>query len=195
MKIVKKYEKDETTLIVSKLFDMMIKRNLYPMPFDRLELHIRDYNVTVVEDNKAIICINYNNPLVQEKDMRGIKTVIRHELVRLMLGINLPKPIEDVIVGREMIKRGMEDELFYMYYIYMMRTVYSNRIEDYIKINLPWIIFHGYDDYNSSVLKNLAGALFKNKMPETHRLFDILIHLSDRNLKEAKKEYKKLTKR
>ncbi len=194
MRIVKKYEQDETSLTASKVFDMMIKQNTYPMPFNELEFHIRDYSVTVVENDKAIICIDYNNPLVLEKDIKGIKTVVNHELMRLMLQLNLPKPIEDVIVGREMIKRGMGDDLFYMYYNYLMRTPYTGSIPDYIKANIPWIIFHDYDDYNSSILKSLAAALLKEKRSEAHRFFDILLNLSEKNTKEAVKEYRSISK-
>ncbi len=192
MRIVKKHEGDEASLIVSKVFDMIIKRHPYPIAFSTIELHVRDCDVTIREGDKAIICIDHKNPLVMDKDVKGIKTIVQHELMRLMLSLDMPKPVEDVMVGREMIKRGMGDELFYMYYNYLMRIPCTGELKDYVGANIPWIIFHGYDDYNSSVLKSLAHALINERFEEANRLFDILIHLSEKNMKNAAREFESI---
>lgn len=189
MRLVKKFERDERTDFVSSIFDKLIVTDPFPLPFSRIELHIRDYDVTVFDNEKAIICINYNNPLILEMDERGVRTILRHELFRLMLRVNYPRQIEDVMVGREMILRGYGDDLFYMYYSLLMKTDHDDTRGGFVKASLPWVIFYGLDDYNSKFLKELVGKIYKRKYPETAKFLSVLCKLSGKNLKGAVKEY------
>lgn len=200
MRIVKKFVRDDKTEFASEMFDKIMAKNDYPMPFERMEFHIRDSDVTSVDDGSALICINYNNPLVLEKDRKGLGILIHHELFRLMFKTELPRVIEDVIIGRELIKRGFSDDLLYMYYNYMV-NIRVDGAESYIKMNLPWVIFRGYDEYNSEILKKLARKLCRKKFPETRKLFNILCTLPDgrsgstqlpKNLDRSVEEYRKL---
>jgi len=45
-------------------------------------------------------------------DERGVKTLLIHELYRLMLRVNYPRMIEDVLVGRAMIARVLATTCF-----------------------------------------------------------------------------------
>lgn len=191
MRVIKKFVRDDRTEFASEMFDKTISAYDYPLPFERIEFHIRDSDITVVDDESALICINYNNPLLLEKDKKGLAILIRHELFRLMFKTSLPRAIEDVIIGRELIKRGFGDDLLYMYYNYMV-NMRANDAKDYIELNLPWIIFHGYDSYNSELLKRLAKKLCREKFPETRALFNILCSLSPKNIHEAVEEHKKV---
>lgn len=193
MRIIKKFPKGEQGEFVSKLFDRIITKGDYHLPFEQLEFHLRDSDISKVDDEKAVICIDYNNPLILEKDQRGVNTLIRHELFRLMFKMNLPQVIEDVIIGREMIKRGFGDDLFYIYYSRILKMNVSN-IEDYIKINLPWIIFHEQDKYNSEMLKKIAGKVSKKRYSETKKLFDVLCGLSPKNVHEAARIYERISR-
>lgn len=187
MRLVKKFERDDRTELVSRIFDKVITQTDCHLPFGCIEFHVRDSDVSIIEDGTAVICVNYNNPLVLEKDQKGIDILLRHELFRLMFKMSLPRMVEDVIVAREMIKRGYGNDIFYMYYNYAMKTR-VNSAEDYMKVNLPWIIFHGYDKHDSEFLKALAKKLCKKKFPETKKFVDLLCNLSPKNLSEAVKE-------
>lgn len=200
MRIVKKFVRDNKTEFASGIFDRIIASHDYPLPFERIEFHIRDSDITVADSSSALICISYNNPFVLEKDAKGLSIIIRHELFRLMFKTSLPRIIEDVIVGRELVKRGFGDDLLYMYYNYMASMrVDSN--ESYVKLNMPWIIFKGYDNYNSELLKHLAKKLCRKKFPDTRGLLNMLCTLQDerssstilsKNLHRASEEYSKL---
>ena len=189
MLVVKKFYRDDRTELVSDVFDSLICSSEFHLPFDKIELTIRDTNIALVDNYNAVVCVDYNNPLVMEKDYRGVKILLMHELFRLMFKMNLPKIIEDVIIGRELIKRGFGDELFYMYYNCVMKT--SPTEDNYIKIRLPWAIFHNYDKYNSEFFRELASKMCKTR-PDARRFLDILCNLSEKNIKEAVKECKKI---
>ncbi len=191
MRLVKVFAKDDKAEFVSKIFGELLTSTDLHLPFDRIEFHVRDSDVTLIKDSTALVCINYNNPLVVEKDYKGVRTLLMRELFRLMFKFNIPRLVEDVIVGREMIKRGFGDDLCYMYYNYLL-TMQPETIEDYIHANLPWIIFRGYDNYNSELFKKLAAKVCKKKY-QCNRLFDLLVNLSQKNLFLVVKEYKKLT--
>jgi len=173
MRIVKKI--DNKNGAVSVIFDKVIASYSFSLPFDVIELHLRDVDTTIVEDKKAVICLDANNPLIVENDVRAIKTLIMRELFRLSFSPYFPRTVGDVLVGREMIKRGLGDDLFYTYYNIMMKTKYGQTSNDYIKANLPWIIFRGFDNYNSSFLKELAEKLTK-KNREADKLLNMLCH-------------------
>ena len=127
----------------------------------------------------------------KEMDEKGIEIMIRRELMRMMFKFSLPRPIEDVIIGRELVKRGYGDDLLYMYYNMVARSSVKNAV-DYVEISLPWIIFHGYDDYNSDIMKKLASKVSKKKFPETKKFFDALCDLSQKTLAKAVDEYEKV---
>ena len=190
MKIVKRFIKDEQTSLISGVFDEFLVSDSFHLPFDSIEFHIRDSDISIVKGDKALVCLDYNNPLFLQKDIKGIKTIVRHEFFRLMFKTNLSRDIEDVIIGREMIKRGFGEDLLYVYYHYIVNSKATN-IQDYIKSNLPWIIFQGYDKNNSEFLKKATEKQNKRRKICDH-LFDLLTNLSSKNLHEVIEEYKKL---
>ncbi len=191
MQIVKNYVRDANTEAVSKIFDRLITTSEIHLPLDRLELHIRDASVSLIEENGGVICLDYNNPMILDRDQRGIKILIMHELFRLMFKYDLPRDIEDVIIGREMIRRGFGEELCYLYYNSILKSRAETR-QDYIRLSLPWIIFVKDDKFNSELFKKLASKLCKRKFGECRKLFDILIDLSEKNMQEAVSEYNSL---
>lgn len=185
MYVTKIFEKNSRTRLVSRVFDSLLVRGSYT--FDSIELHVRDKTVSSIEDGKAVICIDYNHPFVLEGDVRGIRMLLQHELFRLMFKFDLPKDIEDVIIGREMLKRGMGDELFYLYYNDVLR-MQPVTVEDYIRLNLPWIILAKHDPYNSELLKKQAAKNCKKKFG-CRKLFDLLLDLSEKRIEKAVEEY------
>ncbi len=189
MRVVKKLGSDETSLIVSKIFDEVILSYSFNLPFDVIEFHLRDIDTTLVEDKKAVICLDFNNPVILEKDTRAVRTLILRELYRLTFSPDFPRFIGDVLTGREMIKRGHGDDLFYMYYNMLMKSKTGRTSMDYVRVNLPWIIFRGHDNYNSSFLKDLAGKISPGKNSEADRLLNMLCH---DKFHEAVEEYSSL---
>ena len=192
MHVVKRFPSGEHGQLVSRVFDEALVSSGVKLNYDSIELELRDRDVSLVKDYTATICLDYNNPLVLDMDEKGIGIIIRRELFRLMFKFNLPRPVEDVIIGRELVKRGFGDDLLYMYYNIVMRSRPKN-ISDYIAVNIPWIIFRGYDDYNSDLMKKLAGKVCSKKFPETKKLFDTLCNLSQKNMTAAGKEYEMIS--
>ena len=186
MRVVKKFPADAR--FVSEVFDDVIKKSGTHLPYSLIEFHVRDCNKTITEDDKALICIDYNNPLILEKDARGIATLIRFELFRIMLHPGLPREVEDVVVGREMVLQGLGDDLFYMYYAMLMKTKPVSLI-DYVRASVPWITLRGVDNYNSSFLKELLEKLQKKRFPEAAKLLN---YMCNNKFDEAVKEYGKL---
>src|SRR3989338_2045666 len=187
MHVTKVYERDLRTQLVSEIFDMLLVSDSYP--FESIELHVRDMNASSIEDGKAVICVDYNDPFVPERDVKGIRTLLAHELLRLMFKFDVPRDIEDVMIGREMVRRGLGEDLCYLYYNRLLQSR-PETVEAYIRANLPWIIFAGHDKYNSELLKKLASKVCKKKFA-CKRLFDFLLDLSQKNLREAVEEYKR----
>ena len=192
MHVIKRFPSGEHGRLVSRVFDEALVSSGVKLNYDSIELELRDRDVSLVKDYTATICLDYNNPLVLDMDEKGIGIIIRRELFRLMFKFNLPRPVEDVIIGRELVKRGFGDDLLYMYYNIVMRSRPKN-ISDYIAVNIPWIIFRGYDDYNSDLMKKLAGKVCSKKFPETKKLFDMLCNLSQKNMTAAGKEYEMIS--
>ncbi|HLC67695.1 MAG TPA: hypothetical protein VJI12_02310 [archaeon] len=186
MRVIKKFP--ESAGFVSKTFDDVIKKSGVHLPYSLIEFHVRDRNTTIIEDDKAVICIDCNSPFIPEKDTRALSTALRFELFRLMLRPDMPREIEDVIVGREMIKQGLGDDLFYLYYTMLMRKKPVSMI-DYVHASIPWITFRGIDNYNSSFLKELLAKLQKKKFPEATKLLNCMCN---DKFDSAVKEYNKL---
>jgi len=189
MIIAKKFSRDDRTEFVSEIFDKLVRSDLH-LPFDRIELNIRDTTVSVVEDQSAVVCIDYNSPVVAEKDRRGTTMLIYRELFRLMFKFDTPKIVEDVIIDKELVKRGFGDDLFYLYYITMMNKRHVT-LKDHIELNLPWIVFNKNDKYNSDFMKRLAKKL-SVKRPECQKLFNLLLNVPEKDVEKAVEEYKRL---
>jgi len=186
MRIIKKFP--ESAVLVSKVFNDVIKKSPVHLPYSSIEFHVRDYNTTIVEDDKAVICMDHNSPVILNRDVRGISTAIKFELFRVMLRPGFPREIEDVVVGREMVLQGLGDDLFYFYYTSLMKRPPVSLI-DYVRASVPWITFRGVDNYNSSFLKELLAKLQKKKFPEASK---VLNYMCNNKFDEAAKEYKKL---
>lgn len=184
MQVAKIFERDPRTELVSRIFDEVIT-GAFHLPFDRIELHIRDKTISLVDGASATVCLDYNNPFILERDARGIRILLLRELFRLMFKFDLPAEIEDIMIGREMIKRGYGEGLCYMYYNMLLSGE-----ADPIRVNLPWIIFFKDDKYNSELFKKLAAKVCKKKVPA--KLLDLLLDLSEKNLAEAGEELAKV---
>jgi hypothetical protein len=174
MRVVKKLDKRNGA--VSAIFDKTISSYSFGLPFDVIEFHLRDIDTTIVEGKKAVICLDSTNPLIVENDARAIRTLIMRELFRITFSPDFPRIVGDVLAGREMIKRGLGDDLFYTYYNFIMKTKTGATSMDYIKLNLPWIIFRGFDNYNSSFLRELAQKIQPKKFREADNVLNMLCH-------------------
>lgn len=192
MIIAKNFMHDDRTELVSTVFDKFLRRQELHLPFDRIELNIRDTTTSVVKDENALICIDYNTPVVAEKDKKGVKMLVYRELFRLMFKFDLPRPVEDVIIGKELVKRGFGDDLFYLYYVTMMNKTHVT-LRDYIELNIPWIIFNKQDPYNSDFMKKLSKKLSKSR-PECQKFFNLLLNVPKKDVEKAASEYERLMK-
>ena len=190
MIVAKNFVRDDRTELVSQVFDKFIMSQELHLPFERIELNIRDTTVSVVEDQSALVCIDYNDPVVIEKDKKGVKMLVYRELFRLMFKFDIPRPIEDVIIDRELIKRGFGEDLFYLYYVGMMNKKHAT-LEDYINLNIPWISFSRHDKHNSDFMKRLAKKLADSR-PECQKLFNLLLNVPQKDVEKAVKEYERL---
>ncbi|KHO47436.1 MAG: hypothetical protein QT00_C0002G0088 [archaeon GW2011_AR5] len=190
MHVTKIYEKDAGTRLVSDIFDNILVNGDFK--FESIELHVRDKAVSFIDDEKAVICLDYNDPFIREMDARGIRILLVHELFRLTFKFDVPKHVEDVIIGREMLRRGYGDELLYLYYNRLLQGGYEG-IEGCVRANLPWIIFSKHDKYDSELLKKQAAKICGKKF-DCRRLFDVLVDLSQKTIPKAAEEYTKLVK-
>ncbi len=192
MIIAKNFTHDDRTQLVSDVFDKFLRSRELHLPFEKIELNIRDTTTSIVEDDNALVCIDYNSPVVAEKDKKGVSMLVYRELFRLMFKFDLPRSVEDVIIDKELVKRGFGDGLFYLYYVSMMNKNHVT-IEDYINLNIPWIVFNKQDPYNSDFMKKLAKKLSKSR-PECQRLFNLLLNVPKKDVEKAAAEYKRLMK-
>ena len=192
MIVAKNFTRDAKTELVSDVFDKFVRSQELHLPFERIELEIRDTTVSLVNEESAFVCIDYNSPVVAEKDKRGVKMLVYQELFRLMFKTDLPRPVEDVIIGKELVKRSFGDDLFYLYYVTMMNRTHET-LADYINLNIPWIVFNKQDPYNSDFMKRLTKKLSKSR-PECQKLFNLMLNLPKKDVEKAAKEYERLVK-
>ncbi len=190
MIITKNFIHNDRTRLVSDIFDKLVGSQELHLPFNRIELTIQDTSNSMVNNETAVVCIGCNDPVVTEKDRRGIAMLIYHELFRLMFKFDVPKPVEDVIIGKELAKRGFGDGLFYLYYITIMNKRHTT-LQDHINLNIPWIVFNKQDPYNSDFMKRLAKKLSKSR-PECRRLFNLLLNVPKKDVEKAATEYNRL---
>ncbi|MEM7819784.1 MAG: hypothetical protein QXD48_03065 [Candidatus Aenigmatarchaeota archaeon] len=180
MRIIKKFvENDEKIKLISNIFDSIIKNFDFIQHFDSLEFHVRDKNIVKLYNNTALISIDYNNEIIQDRDERAIRSMILHQLYHLIIKrryqIDMPHLIEDILINREMIKDGYGDDVFYIYYIYLIKKKEVD-FNDFIIINIPWLSFYRFDKYNSEYLKDMIKRIkYKKEYEErTKKLFEIL---------------------
>jgi hypothetical protein len=175
MRIVKKiHYKSPVADFVSHEFDKIVIRSVLPS-IDLLELHI-GHGQTSIEENKACLCVEVEKPLFQ--DMRATDTAIKFEIFRLFvkraLDKEIPGAMEDILVAREMIRKNLGDDVAYMLHLSVIDQVVID-VESYIKLNLPWIIFYGHDEFHSNFFRKLSQNI---KYPEyksiTEKLFDCM---------------------
>jgi len=190
MRIVKRSAiKDDKAKTVFEVFDRIIVKMTYPWKFDVIELLMDDKNSLLVNDDAVSISINYNDPIVQDKDKKGITALILHNLYHIISRdkYNLPELphfIEDAIANREMIANGLDDLVFYMSYLFLLRKRRINNIEGYLGINTPWLSFYKLDNYNTEFLKSMLIKI-KNRS-EFEQAAKKLIEAMKKDLREEK---------
>jgi len=199
MRIVKKlYHKDKRTLFLSKVFNEIIAKTEFQLNFEYLEFYI-GHGKTSILDNAAKIIINSNSPLLNDIDKRIAKVLITFELYRLILQkvlqVNVPRLIEDMIVGKRLVSRGYSDDIAYIFYILMMKQKITG-IKSFVQFNLPWIIFKGEDNFYYDLFYQYAKY---HKYPgyelKARNLFEALQQdlFNTKNLKECINLYEEIT--
>lgn len=173
--------------LVSATFDK-IMQSLY-VPFNRIEFSLSDRDSVRIDDNCAIISIDASNAFVEENDEKAVKIMILRGILKAVLKKNgeLPEIMEDIIVNRKIIQRGLGEELFYFYYILLTQKRF-----DAFTANVPWLSFACHDNYNSQFLRQFAKDDAKMKT-----LFETLKKdlTNRRNLDAALKEYNRMVRR
>jgi hypothetical protein len=178
MRVIKNiYNNDASSLETSHIFDEVIQSIGLPLSFDSLQFNV-GYGFTEIENNAAAIGISPEDLEMVENDRRAIKTMITFEIFRIFvrkrLGVNIPLLIEDILVGRDMIKKGYGNDLTHLYYIFMLKHRVKDK-KDFLRLNVPWIIFHGNDEYYCHMFRDLAknSARFSHGL-KTAKLFTAL---------------------
>ncbi len=176
MRVVKKLcTKNEKTLFISKVFDDVITRTEFPLNFDYIELNV-GYGATVVEDDRIVIGVDINDPLLMNMDSRVVKMLLTFELfrvyVRKMLKIEVPRFIEDVIVGKEIVRKGLANDISYIFYILAMTQSVTD-IKSFIRANIPWLVFKGEDKFYHKLFHDYARSETKYRI-RTKELFAAL---------------------
>lgn len=197
MRIIKRmYSGDQKSVLLSSMFNKVIREIDIPLPFDYLEFKI-GYPFSVVEENRASFGIAADDKMMEENDQRMAMVLIKFELYRLfvrnVITRKIPGIIEDVVVARAMIERGHSDDLVYLFYTYMMR----NRVVDHVsflKYNMPWIVFSGYDLFYHDLFYQLARS--RRRLSYEHKAKHLIKALCKdlmdfENLKTAINEYEK----
>ncbi|MFH0832232.1 MAG: hypothetical protein V1900_00720 [Candidatus Aenigmatarchaeota archaeon] len=177
MHVVKKYEKtDDRTRTVFKLFDRIIQ--FIDVPYENLVFSVGDTNKIEILDFDAAITIDYKDPFVQSCDEKAIKIIILRMLLKANLKkfMDVPEFIEDIIVNRKIAKK-FSDELFYYYYIIFSEHGKGiEKLNDFIGMSLPWLSFHGIDNYSSDFFRETLYKFRYRKEFEmmTKNLFSML---------------------
>ena len=173
MRVTKKLcVRNEKTLFISKVFDDVITRTEFPLNADYIELNV-GYGATVVDDEKIVIGIDVNDPLLMNMDARVIKTLLTFELfrvyVRKMLKIEVPRPIEDIIVGRELVRKGFSGDVSYIFYILVMTHDVAD-VKSFIRANIPRLVFKNADEFNYKLFHGYEDKSSKRKFTAKYKL-------------------------
>jgi len=190
MRILKQIDKEnELATLASKLFDKLVVKPAVPLNFDYLEFNLVGH--TSAEENKIRIGIDIDDPILADKDRRTIRILITFEMfrifVRRMLEKDIPVDVEDVIIAREMIKRGYIDDIAYLFYIYAAKSEVFD-IKSSLKFHLIAKTFVSYDEFYTKFFNDIANKKSKHEMDLTVRLFLQVIErdlLDDKNLNKA----------
>ncbi|MBI3190925.1 hypothetical protein HYZ41_04460 [archaeon] len=92
----------------------------------------------------------------KECDEKIAETVVRFELFRLFMKkiYSVTHITEDVIVGREMVRKGFSDDLACMLHAFVVSKNVID-LNSYIRFNLPCIIFYK-DEFQSGFFRSIA---------------------------------------
>jgi len=147
------YRNDAASKCISEAFDRVIVQE--PVNFDRVELHL-GHGGTSLSNGIAKLCVDSSSDIFKDHDSAVAETAVRFELFRLMIKkiYDVPRLTEDVLVGREMIKKGFSEDLARMLHAFVacQRVI---DLESYIKINLPWIIFYA-DEFKAGFFRSMS---------------------------------------
>ena len=128
MKIVKKLiRKDDTTDFASYVFDKVLLSLDIPLRTDILEFMVRDTTSVLLNDDKAVINLDYDNVFLKESDERAVRTILTRQMYRIFF-LERSRGSE-LDVNKEMIKNGHYDDLFYLYYSCISRTKHPTKEE------------------------------------------------------------------
>lgn len=203
MKIVKKStKKTPHSKTVSDTFNTVLGEVPLEKFFDKIELNLGEKEDVIIAKRSAKILLNYKSQPIQNNDRKAIKILILHQLFHAITQQYmkpLPHMLEDVIINKDLIKRGYGDDLLYFYYIQMMKHPKQIKdIEDFLELNIPWLSFFSLDDYNSEFLKRMINRFEDRKKYETKstKLFSAMKKdmLKERNQKIAINAYENIMK-
>ncbi|MFC2143082.1 hypothetical protein ACFLQN_01660 [Candidatus Aenigmatarchaeota archaeon] len=205
MRLVKKYSlQNDITDNAFYIFSKLVKKLSFLEFFDLLEIEISTDFVSEIKGRNAKIKLDYNNIFIRNKDEKMVRYFILKRLFSLLiqkkLGRDVPKTIRDILTNREIIKYGFSDEVSYHFFMYLSNTErkITNK-NDFLFINLPWIIFYPVDEHGHSFFKkNIKKFEFSDSMKEkTKKLFnsakkDLWI---DKNLNNTIKHFDEFAKK
>jgi len=199
--LVKKFlGKDENSKFVSKLLDNLIFKFEYKWKIDVLEIRPGPENL-IMEENRAKLFLDMKNPFILNHDEKASSVIIMSGLERIMIRKifgQIPKYLEDLLVLREIVKKGHDDKLYYYSYISLMeyRPHVVEEFSDFLEMSLFWLCFAEKDEYNTESLQNIIASFKYNRDFEkkTKTLFKLLSKdlWDKKNLEKAVKAYEKL---
>jgi len=196
MKIIKKIIYDNRkTNVVSKIFDEILKEVAYFLKFDTIKLEFKNEFKSEIEGNNALIYLDYKNDFIQNSDEKAIRFLILKQFfyifVTRKIDKKLPKFIEDLMIGREILKNGYSKELSYFYYAALTNTKIRSK-NDILYANLPWLIFYKTDNFNYDLFKKAASKITEDYADQNLKNLTKLLKKdlwTEKNLQKAIKFY------
>ncbi|MCX6815559.1 MAG: hypothetical protein NT120_01775 [Candidatus Aenigmarchaeota archaeon] len=180
-----------TARLLSKAFEHVVKEKT-PVNTDYIELDIP--GSTYIKNGNVYLGVSYSDLI--DKDLRTAKIIIRFEMfrafVKKVIDRDIPRDIEDLIVAREMIKRGLIEDVVYLFYTYVMKNaVFDIRsLMKFYTIPAMFLADGSYENLFYDIAEKKAG---KKSKPPKKFLTSIYKDLTDeKNLEKAIKIYEEM---
>ncbi len=195
MKIVKSFDTKRFKLL-SDAIDSTITEMGHPWHFDRMVFFLSKSEFAKADEESAAIFIDIKSV---DDDERFVKAYIHRLLTYLACSLRGSLTgndiIDCIITNREVIRKGLGDELFYYYYISLNRKKKAGGYGEFIHMNIPWISFAGSDAHYSDFLRESVDRMKYRKafQQRAKKLFDALSGgLSDDKIAQAERMCKRI---
>ena len=127
--------------------------------FDKVKVKITSKEKTNIINKIPTLCINPKNVFISSGDEDHIDILIRKEIYRAEYRLRtiIPVFLEELLINKRLVKEGHGEKLESLYFIELFdfMTKEINDKEKYMKVNIPWLSFHGLDNGKAEDFKNI----------------------------------------